>query len=208
MLSAAATITIPLAVAAPATASAPPANVPKGAVQVKVTKIVAGDLVEVVPTRGATFRVRLLSIATPKRGQCFSNPAFARTKALLPIGKIAYLLRDRTPKDSAGNRLAYVWGGTGVFVNQNLVRGGWARVVNHAPNVKYRDLLRSEQAKAQRAKLGVWSVQCAPKPQVDPRFRTCKDANAKGYGPYRRGVDPEYAWYQDRDGDGIVCEPR
>ncbi|WP_329081474.1 MULTISPECIES: excalibur calcium-binding domain-containing protein [unclassified Streptosporangium] len=23
---------------------------------------------------------------------------------------------------------------------------------------------------------------------------------------YRRGTDPEYAWYQDRDGDGVVCE--
>ena len=40
----------------------------------------------------------------------------------------------------------------------------------------------------------------------DPRYRTCGDANAAGYGPYRKGVDPEYAWYQDRDGDGLVCE--
>jgi len=41
---------------------------------------------------------------------------------------------------------------------------------------------------------------------TDPRFRTCGDANAAGYGPYYRGKDPEYAWYQDRDRDGIVCE--
>ncbi|MDP9864158.1 MULTISPECIES: thermonuclease family protein [Streptosporangium] len=41
---------------------------------------------------------------------------------------------------------------------------------------------------------------------TDPRFRTCGEANAAGYGPYRRGVDPEYGWYQDRDGDGVVCE--
>jgi hypothetical protein len=25
-------------------------------------------------------------------------------------------------------------------------------------------------------------------------------------GPYRVGVDPEYAWYRDADKDGIVCE--
>jgi hypothetical protein len=42
--------------------------------------------------------------------------------------------------------------------------------------------------------------------QTDPRFATCKAAKAAGYGPYRSGVDPEYAWYQDRDKDGIVCE--
>ena len=41
---------------------------------------------------------------------------------------------------------------------------------------------------------------------VDPRFGTCKAAKAAGFGPYRRGVDLEYDWYIDRDGDGIVCE--
>ena len=43
-------------------------------------------------------------------------------------------------------------------------------------------------------------------PKTDPRFDTCKAANAAGYGNYRRGVDAEYAWYQDRDDDGVVCE--
>src|SRR5690606_13678693 len=43
-------------------------------------------------------------------------------------------------------------------------------------------------------------------PRTDPRFGTCKEAKAHGYGPYYKGVDPEYEWYRDRDGDGIVCE--
>lgn len=46
----------------------------------------------------------------------------------------------------------------------------------------------------------------SPAAKADPRFRTCKEANAHGYGPYRRGVDPEYSWYRDADSDGIVCE--
>lgn len=41
---------------------------------------------------------------------------------------------------------------------------------------------------------------------ADPRFGTCGEANANGYGDYRSGTDPEYDWYQDRDGDGVVCE--
>jgi hypothetical protein len=41
---------------------------------------------------------------------------------------------------------------------------------------------------------------------LDPRFAYCYQANDAGYGPYVRGVDPEYDWYDDRDGDGIVCE--
>jgi len=43
---------------------------------------------------------------------------------------------------------------------------------------------------------------------LDPRFGTCKAAIAAGYGPYTEGVDPEYGWYRDNDGDGIDCERR
>jgi Protein of unknown function (DUF1524)/Excalibur calcium-binding domain len=41
---------------------------------------------------------------------------------------------------------------------------------------------------------------------LDPRFSTCKEAKAHGYGPYVRGKDPEYAWYRDADSDGVDCE--
>ena len=41
---------------------------------------------------------------------------------------------------------------------------------------------------------------------TDPRFSYCTEAIAAGYGPYVRGVDPEYEWYRDADGDGVVCE--
>ncbi|HEX5331481.1 MAG TPA: excalibur calcium-binding domain-containing protein [Cellulomonas sp.] len=40
----------------------------------------------------------------------------------------------------------------------------------------------------------------------DPEFATCKAAIAAGYGNYVRDKDPEYEWYNDRDGDGVVCE--
>lgn len=46
-----------------------------------------------------------------------------------------------------------------------------------------------------------------PSDGLDPRFDTCAQANAWGYGPYVKGVDPEYDWYWDRDHDGIDCEP-
>lgn len=42
--------------------------------------------------------------------------------------------------------------------------------------------------------------------RLDPRFDTCKLARGSGYGPYSRGVDPEYGWYPDVDGDGVVCD--
>lgn len=47
-----------------------------------------------------------------------------------------------------------------------------------------------------------------PTPTTDKRYDTCKEANAHGLGPYYKGIDPEYYWYIDRDGDGKVCERR
>ncbi|MBM3681706.1 MAG: DUF1524 domain-containing protein [Actinobacteria bacterium] len=46
----------------------------------------------------------------------------------------------------------------------------------------------------------------APAAGDDPRFGSCREAKAAGYGPYVSGRDPEYAWYRDGDGDGTVCE--
>ena len=40
---------------------------------------------------------------------------------------------------------------------------------------------------------------------TDPRFRTCGEAIAAGFGPYYRG-ETEYSWYRDADSDGVVCE--
>lgn len=42
--------------------------------------------------------------------------------------------------------------------------------------------------------------------KLDPRFATCTAAIAAGFGPYVKGSDAEYAWYIDRDRDGVACE--
>lgn len=42
--------------------------------------------------------------------------------------------------------------------------------------------------------------------EPDPRFSTCAEAEAAGYGSYHAGVDQEYDWYEDANADGVVCE--
>ncbi|WP_219826034.1 excalibur calcium-binding domain-containing protein [Nonomuraea typhae] len=127
----------------------------------------------------------------------------------------------------ATDRLFYVWSGKGVFVNRNLVRYGYGKAVLFEPNDLYIKVMRAEQKKAQQEKLRIWSGACDDQPSndgdddkpgptptptpspgnpTDPRFETCEQANNAGYGPYYKGKDPECAWYEDRDGDGVVCE--
>ncbi|WP_327092936.1 excalibur calcium-binding domain-containing protein [Nonomuraea sp. NBC_01738] len=215
---------LPFVSAAPVSGAA----APKGSVAAKVVKVVDGDTVDVT-LGGKRVRVNLLGVDTPERGRCWFKAATARTAALLPVGRTAYLLADKAGKDRSGTRVFYVWNVQGVHVNRNLVRYGYGKAAPVKPDDRYLAVLRTEQTRAKADKLRIWSGHCdgtgstptptktpAPAPTPtrsdpptsgnDPRFRTCAEANAAGYGPYRRGVDPEYGWYQDRDGDGLVCE--
>ncbi|WP_236003773.1 thermonuclease family protein [Nonomuraea antri] len=221
--------------------SAAPSGIPKGAVKAKVVKIVDGNTVDVL-RGGKKYRVRLLEVATPRRGACWYKAAIARTGALLPVDSTVHLLADEQRKDANGRWLFYAFNAKGVHVNRNLVRYGFGKAVLVEPNDQYIKVMRSEEAKARKERLRIWSGKCDgggknPTPQptpsptssdspdddspngdapdsgspdgnggTDPRFPTCAAANAAGYGPYIRGVDPEYSWYQDRDGDGRVCE--
>ncbi len=49
-------------------------------------------------------------------------------------------------------------------------------------------------------------TQPGPVAGSDPTFDYCYEANDAGYGPYYQGTNPEYPWYDDADGDGIVCD--
>jgi hypothetical protein len=44
--------------------------------------------------------------------------------------------------------------------------------------------------------------------QSEIRYETCREAIDADGGNYLFGIDPEYSWYEDRDGDGVVCESR
>jgi hypothetical protein len=93
--------------------------------------------------------------------------------------------------------------------------GAITRVLGGCPG---EDAPTGDAAVLAPAGLGVVHRQPAPAPaptpkvpapttgtKVDPRFPYCKDLPA-GYGPYHQGTDPEYDWYRDADGDGVVCE--
>lgn len=82
---------------------------------------------------------------------------------------------------------------------------------NYCPGDKLH-LMHSKDARVKfpaPRRIGEPKPKPSPKPQpqdtTDPRYRTCAQAKAHGYGPYTRG-DTEYDWYRDQDHDGVTCE--
>lgn len=60
---------------------------------------------------------------------------------------------------------------------------------------------KAQEAKEREAQI----VPEVEEPATDPDMGTCTKAKSAGYGPYT-SADAEYNFYQDRDGDGTVCE--
>ncbi len=90
-------------------------------------------------------------------------------------------------------------------------KAAMARVLTRCPNQRMPTAASARRVVDTSPTLVVPTSESGPKtppktPTRDPRFPSCKAANAAGYGNYRRGRDPEYDWYRDNDHDGTVCE--
>lgn len=129
--------------------------------QVLVTKVIDGDTVEL--ENGS--KVRLLGIDTPetkdtrKPVECFGKQASNETKNLLE-GKMVLLEKDLSETDKYGRLLRYIFlplsDGKSLFVNDYLIREGFAKALNYPPDVKYDDQFRQAEQEAKIGKKGLW----------------------------------------------------
>ena len=116
-----------------------------------VTRVIDGDTIVV---EGGE-RVRLLDIDTPERGEeCYTN-ATNRLKDLID-GKEVTLISGKEDKDVYDRLLRYVFLND-TFINQVMVREGFANlyIVNKDP--RYYDMLREAEQAAKADGLCVWS---------------------------------------------------
>jgi len=67
--------------------------------------------------------------------------------------------KDISETDQYGRLLRYVWA-EGIFVNEYLVREGFAHAVTFAPDVKYQELFLEAERKAREESKGFWSGVC------------------------------------------------
>jgi micrococcal nuclease len=107
-------------------------------------------------------KIRYLGIDTPEtrfspRGpQYYADEATAANRRLVQ-GKNVRLEFDVERRDIYGRLLAYVFVDT-VFVNAELVRGGYARTLFFSPNNRYRALLSKLERESREAGLGMWAA--------------------------------------------------
>jgi micrococcal nuclease len=129
----------------------------------RVVRVTDGDTIRVA-LGGRVERVRYIGIDTPeevKPGtpvQCYARRAAAEN-ARLVAGRRVRLVLDVEPRDRFGRLLAYVYrDGDGLFVNETLVRGGFARTLTIPPNVRFADRFARLARQAREAGRGLWSA--------------------------------------------------
>jgi micrococcal nuclease len=203
------------------------ACIPNGALRqaVEVVEIVDGDTIKVRLEDGQVYSVRLIGIDAPERDQPLFQEASQAAASLLE-GKSAVLIQDVSPVDPYDRLLRYVIAGDH-FVNEEMVRSGFAYASPYPPDVACQETFAAAMADAQAQVAGLWllaapgrSLQgvlptaaqrgmggncdpaypsvCIPPPPPD---LDCSDI------PHRRfrvlAPDPHNF---DRDRDGVGCE--
>ncbi len=146
-----------------ATASAQPEVVGVEGEKVLVTRVIDGDTIEIE----GKIRVRYLGVDTPetvdprKSVECFGKQAKAENKKLVE-GKFIVLEKDITDKDKYRRLLRYVFIDTAdgelLFVNDYLIRSGFAKLLTIPPDVKYANQLLEAQKQARLEKRGLWKT--------------------------------------------------
>jgi len=136
-----------------------------------VEHVVDGDTIDVA-FGDALERVRLIGIDTPETKkpnapvECYGPEASAFTESLLPPGTRVRVDRDVVGRDDYGRLLGYVHllgpdGTATLFVNDEIVRRGYATPLTIAPNSTFaRDFAEAARA-AEAADLGLWAA-CSP----------------------------------------------
>lgn len=132
---------------------------------VKVIRIVDGDTIIIEGNK----KVRYIGIDTPetkdpkKSIQCYGQEAAEKNRQLVEE-KYVFLKKDVSEVDKYNRLLRYVWltdpnnaSSEGIFINDYLVRQGYAHAATFPPDVKYADTFLIAEKYARDNYLGLWS---------------------------------------------------
>lgn len=123
----------------------------------RVVRVIDGDTIEIEGGR----RVRYIGINAPelhdpkRPAGCFGQEAADANKKLVE-GKVVWMVKDVSETDKYGRLLRYVFVND-IFVNDWLVRNGFASLLTYPPDVRYRDQFGEAAREARQAGKGLWT---------------------------------------------------
>lgn len=131
---------------------------------ISVKRVVDGDTIELENKK----KVRYIGINSPelhdprKPVECFAKEAMLKNRELVE-GKIVRLEKDVSETDKYSRLLRYVYlpataSSSGMFINAEMVKQGYAYADTFPPDVKYSDLFRNLQKEAEINNRGLWKI--------------------------------------------------
>ncbi|MBN1618125.1 thermonuclease family protein [Candidatus Dojkabacteria bacterium] len=131
----------------------------------EVLEVVDGDTIK-IDYEGEVTGVRLIGIDTPETKdpdspvQCYGQEASDKMKELVD-GKTIEVEFDDTQgeKDKYGRLLLYIWVDD-IFVNETLIKEGYAKEYTYDDPYKYQGDFRELQAEAKKNNKGLWGKAC------------------------------------------------
>ena len=135
----------------------------------EVTNVIDGDTFKVKISNGIIsdkeVTVRMLGINTPetvdprKLVECFGKEASDESKSLLTGKDVKLTLNpNREKTDKYDRLLAYVYLDGNTFVNELLVKEGYAREYTVGKAYQYQSLFKSDENQAREAGKGLWGA--------------------------------------------------
>ncbi len=146
---------------------------------VKVTRVIDGDTIEIEGGQ----RVRYIGINTPETVdprtpvQCFGKEASIKNRQLVE-GKTVKLEKDISETDKYGRLLRYIYV-DGIFVNDYLIRQGFAYASTYPPDVKYQNQFTQALQEAQSQNRGIWAA-CQSRSQPSEQSQNQQGCIIKG----------------------------
>jgi endonuclease YncB( thermonuclease family) len=126
---------------------------------IQAARVVDGDTVQLVNGE----YVRYNGIDTPesvdprKREQCFAKEAATRNRELVE-GKHITVFQDVSEKDKYGRWVGLVYLEDGTFVNDTLVKEGYAFAYPYPPDIAKAEVFAEGERIAKELMLGLWSA--------------------------------------------------
>jgi micrococcal nuclease len=126
---------------------------------IKVTKVIDGDTVEL---EGGE-RLRYIGVDTPEMNfgkelgsECYAKEATKKNEELVLNKKIKFI-NDKNVRDKYGRLLGYVYLENGLFVNEILVKQGFAKSYPYKPDISKQNIFEEAEKVAKNSNLGLWS---------------------------------------------------